>query len=115
MTDFASGLKERFDWAMYLSLEAYEVLADGRSFVRSDHDERAIGIFENLRDSVDAIAPPLVEAAEALRSGAPDLFEKTLSYALQAVGTEPGPASAADFVEILNRTVQRELPSHADD
>jgi hypothetical protein len=26
MTDIATDLKERFDWAVYLSLEAYEVL-----------------------------------------------------------------------------------------
>lgn len=114
MTDFASDLKQRFGWAMDARLEAYEVLADGRSFVRSDRDERAIGIFENLRDSVDDIPPPLIEAAEALRSGAPDLFEKTLSHALQAVGTETGLASATGFVEILNRTVRPELSSHAD-
>jgi hypothetical protein len=31
MTDFASDLKKRFDWAAYLSPEAYEVLADGIS------------------------------------------------------------------------------------
>lgn len=103
MADFASDLKQRFDWAMYLSLEAYEVLADGKSFVRSDRDERAIGIFENLRDSVDDIPPPLIEAAEALRSRAPDSFEMTLLNALQAVGTEPDPVSAADFVEVLIR------------
>ena len=114
MIDFASDLKQRFGWAMDASLEAYEVLADGRSFVRSDRDELAIGIFENLRDSVDDIPAPLIEAAEALRSDAPDLFEKTLSHALQAIGTEPGPACAADFVEILNRTVKLELSSHVE-
>jgi hypothetical protein len=45
----------------------------------------------------------LIEATEALRSRAPDLFEKTLSNALLAIGTEPDPASAADFVEVLIR------------
>jgi hypothetical protein len=101
MADFASDLKQRFIWAMDLSLEAYEVLADGRSFVRSDRDERAIGIFENLRDSVGGIPPPLIEAAESLRSRSPDAFEKTLSRTLQAVGIEPDPASATNFVEAL--------------
>jgi hypothetical protein len=114
MTDFASDLRQRFVWATDLCLEAYEVLADGRSFVRSDRDERAIALFENLNDSVVSIPPALIEAAESLRSRAPDLFEETLSRALRAVGTEPDPASAADFVEILNRAVQRELLSHAD-
>jgi hypothetical protein len=114
MADFASDLRQRFVWAMDLCLEAYEVLADGRSFVRSDQDERAIALFDNLNDSVVSIPSALIEAAEALRSRAPDLFEETLSRALRTVGTEPDPASAADFVEILNRAVQRELLSHAD-
>ena len=110
MTDFASDLQQRFVWAMDVCLESYEVLADGRSFVRSDRDERAIGIFENLRRSVDDVPPPLIEAAKALRFRAPDLFEMTFSRALQAVGVEPGPASATDFVEILNRTVNMSAP-----
>jgi hypothetical protein len=31
MIDLATDLKQRFDWAMYVSLEAYEVLPDGKS------------------------------------------------------------------------------------
>jgi hypothetical protein len=57
MTDFASDLRQRFVWAMDLCLESYEVLADGRSFVRSDQDESAIALFDNLHDSVVAIPP----------------------------------------------------------
>jgi hypothetical protein len=90
-------------------LGAHEALADGRSFIRSDQDERAIAIFESLRDSVDDIPPPLLEAAEALRSRLPDTFEKTLSRALQAVGIEPDPASAADFVQALLQSAERQL------
>jgi hypothetical protein len=33
------------------------VLPDGKSFERSDEDERLIGVFKNLFDSVDAIPP----------------------------------------------------------
>jgi hypothetical protein len=109
MADFASDLKQRFIWAMDLSLESYEVLADGKSFVRSDQDERAIGIFENLGNSVDDISPKLIEAAEAFRSRLPDAFERTLSRALQAVGIEPDPETAADFVEALLQSADRQL------
>jgi hypothetical protein len=109
MTDFASDLRERFDWAMYLSLEAYEVLPDGKSFVRSDEDERAIGIFQTLRDSVNGIPPPLIAAAEELCAAAPELFEKTLGQGVQTVGREFFPTSATGFVEVLNRTAQRDM------
>jgi ABC-type antimicrobial peptide transport system ATPase subunit len=42
--------------------------------VRSDDAESAIDIFKNLRDSVGAIPPSLIRAAEELRAVAPDLF-----------------------------------------
>lgn len=45
MADVATDLKQRFDWAMDLCLEAHEVLPDGRSFERSYRDEREIGIW----------------------------------------------------------------------
>jgi hypothetical protein len=88
MIDLATDLKQRFDWAMYVSLEAYEVLPDGKSIARSDERERAIDIFENLHDSVDAIPPPLIKATEALRDARPDLFEKTLLHGLRVVGRD---------------------------
>jgi hypothetical protein len=37
MTDLANDLKERFDWAMYQSQEAY-VVPDGKSFERRKSD-----------------------------------------------------------------------------
>jgi hypothetical protein len=47
--------------------------------------------------------------AEVLRAKAPDIFEKSLSDALGAIGTERGRARAAEFVENLNRIFQREV------
>jgi hypothetical protein len=43
------------------------VLPDGKSFERSDEDERLIGVFKNSFDSVDAIPASLIKAAEELR------------------------------------------------
>jgi hypothetical protein len=106
MKDVASDLKERFDWAMYLSLEAYVVLPDGKSFERSDEDEYAIGVYKNLRDTVDAMPLPLIEATEKLRAVAPEKFEEALVQGVRVVGFGFSPASAAEFVEVLNRTVQ---------
>src|SRR6266704_1158307 len=109
MTSFSSDLKQRFDWAMYLCLEAYEVLPDGKSFVRSDEDERAIEVFEALHDSVDAIPPSLITATEELRAFAPELFERLLAHRAQMIGPDFSPASATEFVEILSRTIQRDM------
>jgi hypothetical protein len=108
MSDFASDLKQRFGWAMDVCLESYEVLPDGRSFVRSDRDERAIELFENLRETVDAISPSLIEATENLRSAGPESFEKALARAIQAVGFGFLPTSATEFVEVLNRTAKQD-------
>jgi hypothetical protein len=80
--------------------------ADGRSFVRSDEDERAIGLFENLRDSVDAIPPSLIQATEELRTAVRDEFEAALVRRIKLVGSEFLPACAAEFVEVLNKSVQ---------
>ncbi|QRI72664.1 hypothetical protein JQ507_14865 [Bradyrhizobium sp. PSBB068] len=104
----ANDLKERFDWALYLNLEAYEELPDGRSFVRSDEAEAAIGIFESLHGSVEKIPPALLAASEALRLTTPDLFEAALTRRVQLVGSDFSPVSATEFVKALNRDVQRE-------
>jgi hypothetical protein len=109
MIDLASDLKERFDWAMYQCQEAYVVLPDGKSFERSDEDERLIGVFKNLYDSVDAIPSSLIETAEQLRAAAPEFFEKYLVHGIRVIGPDFTPTSATEFVEVLNRTVQRDL------
>lgn len=109
MIDLTSDLRKLFDSAMWNCLEAYEVLPDGKSFVRSDEDERAISMFENLCATVDAIPPSLIATAEELRSVEPELFEKLLAQEIGAIGVDFSPTSAAEFVENLNRTVQRDL------
>ena len=40
VTDLANDLKDRFDWAMYQSQEAYVVLPDGKSFERANQTAR---------------------------------------------------------------------------
>jgi hypothetical protein len=92
---------------MDVCLEAYEVLPDGKSFVRSDRDERAIELFRNLHDSVDAIPPALIEASEKLRGIEPELFEKALAHTIKTIGCGFLSKSATEFVEMLNRTFER--------
>ena len=76
-------------------------------FVRSDADECAIGLFDNLRNSVGAIPFSLVEATEELATAAPELFHKVLVRRVQMGGPDfSSPTSATEFAEILNQTVQ---------
>jgi hypothetical protein len=107
--DLLTDLQERFDWAMYLSLEAYEVLPDGKSIIRSDKDEQAIGVFRNLHDSVVSIPSNLMKTAEELRAVEPDLFELTLIYGIRTIGPKYIPADATEFVKTLNNSVQRDM------
>jgi hypothetical protein len=108
MADIATDLKQQFEWAMDLSLEAYEVLPDGKSFVRSDEDENAITLFKDLLNSVDAIPSSLIASTEKIRAAVPELFEKTLALSVQAVKAGFLPTSATEFVETLNQAVKTE-------
>jgi hypothetical protein len=99
MTDLAADLRQRFDWARDVCLEAYEVLPDGRSFERSDEDERAIGIFDRLIDTVVAIPQALIASAEQLRRANPEFFERRLEQVIGAVGAALTPADAAQFLD----------------
>lgn len=106
MSDLAANLKKQFNATMFDRLVAYWVLPDGKSFDRSDEDESAIKIFETLLATVDAIPSSLINAAEELRAAEPDKFKDTLLRGLRSVGYGFSPASAAEFVEEINRTVQ---------
>jgi hypothetical protein len=110
MTDFATDLKTNFDAMMFDRLEAYWVLPDGKSFERSDEDENAIGLFEVLLASVDAIPSSLTKAAEELRAAEPEKFRDALSRGLESVGYGFLPASATEFVGELSRNVRGEMP-----
>jgi hypothetical protein len=59
-----------------------------------------------LRDSVDAIPPSLIQATEELRTAVRDEFEAALVRRIKLVGSEFLPACAAEFVEVLNKSVQ---------
>jgi hypothetical protein len=110
MTDIASDLRERFDFAIISFLERYEVPPDGQSVTDlSDEDSKAVELLKSLSDTVDAIPPSLIEGSETLRDTAPDLFEKMLTHGVQVVGFGFAPATATEFLEALNRTIQRDM------
>ena len=105
MTDIATDLRERFDFAIIWFLEQYEVLPDRQS----DQDSKAVELLNTLRDTVDAIPPLLIETTETLRDTTPDLFEKMLTHGVQVVGFGFAPTTATEFLEVLNRTIERDM------
>lgn len=110
----ASDLKERFFCAELWFLEKWEMYGvnpDGKSVpdVLTDEEKVAVDIFKILRDTVDTIPPTLIKTTEELRAARLDLFEKALVHSVQVVGLGFSPASATEFVEVLNRTLQSEV------
>jgi hypothetical protein len=115
MTDIASDLRNRFDFAVLWFHEKCELdstLLDEDAIVDLTDDEaRAINILEALCDTIDAIPPSLIKETEDLRDAWPELFETTLVHGVQVVGFGFFPTSATAFVEALNRPVQRDAGS----
>jgi hypothetical protein len=74
----------------------------------TDDETRAVKILENLRDTIDAIPTSLIKETEELPNAWPELFDKTLVHGVQVVGFGFFPTSATEFIEVLNRTVQRD-------
>ena len=117
LTEIASDLRERFDFAVLWFHEKCELdansLLDEHAIVDFTDDEaRAVKILENLRYTIDAISPSLIKETEELRDAWPEIFETTLVHGVQVVGFGFFPTSATGFVEVLNRTVQRDARSH---
>jgi hypothetical protein len=109
-TDIAADLRDRFEGAIIWFYERSEVMSDGESDSDlSDDDAKAVELLKALLDTVDAIPRELIEASEKLRYAAPDLFEKMLVHAVQVVGFGFEPTTAAEFLEALNRTVERDM------
>jgi hypothetical protein len=104
MIDVAADLKERFDFAAIWFLKRNDVM-HGVEAELSDEDAKVVDILTNLRDSVDAIPPSLIDETDRLRIADPELFESTLVRGVQVVGFGFYPATATEFVKVLDRTV----------
>jgi hypothetical protein len=114
MADIATDLKEIFQSIQLYHLEKWEMYGvnpDGMSIpdVWTDEENDAIDLLKILHDTVDAIPATLMKATEEVRNDAPELFEKLLLHGVQVVGFDFHPTSATEFVEVLNRTVQRDM------
>jgi hypothetical protein len=108
--DIAADLRERFEFAIIWFYERNEVMSDGETVTDlSDGDAKAVELLKAFLDTVDAIPPTLIEASEKLRDGAPDLFEKKLVHGVQVVGFGFARTTATEFLEALNRTVERDM------
>lgn len=113
MFDVANDLRERFGYAAYFYLSAWErdpdTIIEGNTIIREEDDleEIMIDTFEALRDSVDAVPETLINNTLELRSQIePEQFEKIVVESIQAIGAGSLPRDATEFVEILNRSLQ---------
>jgi hypothetical protein len=112
MADIATVLKEKFWLSQQDFFEYWEMAGglepDGITIrdVSTDAENRTFDLLKKLSETVDAIPHPLIKAAEAIRRSQPERFEKTLMHMLRIVDATFFPASAAEFVEHVNRTVQ---------
>jgi hypothetical protein len=110
MTEIAADLRDRFEGAIIWFYERSEVMSDGESDPDlGDDDANAVELLKALLDTVDAVPATLIEASETLRQAAPDLFEKMLVHGVRAVGFGFAPTAATEFLEALNRTVERDM------
>ena len=110
LIDIAADLRERFEFTIIWFYERSEVMSDSETDPDlSDHDAKAVEILKALLDTIDAIPPALIKSSETLRNAAPDLFEKLFTHGVQVVGFVFAPASATEFLEALNRTVERDV------
>lgn len=115
MTDIASDLKERLDYAAYFYLSAWEhdseAVVDGNVIVRdeakSDFEDQMIATFEKLRDGVDGIPLTILAKTEALRVKiGQEKYEAALIEAIQNIGHTTLPQDASEFLNSLNRSLQ---------
>lgn len=113
MFDVANDLRERFDYAAYFYLSAWErdpnTRIEGNVIVREENEveEMLIDTFETLRDTVDAVPDALIEAIDALRlQFGPERYERIVVENIQAIGAQSMPRNATEFVETLNRSME---------
>ncbi len=110
LTDIAADLRDRFEGAIIWFYERSEVMSDGEADPDlSDDDAKAVELLKALLNTVDAIPPSLIATTETLRDAAPDLFEKMLVHGVQVDGFGFAPTTATEFLEALNRTVERDM------
>jgi hypothetical protein len=110
LTDIAADLRDRFEGAIIWFYERSEVMSDGESAPDLLDDEaKAVELLRALLDTVDAIPPSLIAATETVRTTAPDSFEMMLVHGVQVVGFGFAPTTATEFLEALNRTVERDM------
>lgn len=112
MQHISAELTERFDEAMYFYQSAWEHDPDmeivngcitGRDPDLEDYEGRMILLFEGLRDSVATAPVPLMVYTQLLiELLGPAQAEDVLEGLMREVGRKIFPATAADFVQVLN-------------
>lgn len=107
MTDIASDLKKRFDYAAYFYLSAWErdpngLIDEQIVYDYTDAETQLIDTFETLRDSVDAVPDSIIAAADKMRSTLGlKKYEELVGDAIQNIGRGTLPKDATEFLEAI--------------
>ncbi len=107
MTDIASDLKERFDYAAYFYLSAWErdpngLVNDQIVYDYTDAEDQLIDTFESLRDSVDVIPESIIATVEKMRATVgPEKYEELVGNAIQNIGRNTLPKDATEFLKAI--------------
>jgi hypothetical protein len=109
MFDVRQDLRERFDYAAYFYLSAWErdpdTRIEGNEIVRDERreefEDQMTDTFEALRDTVDAVPADMLKGIEDWRSrvGAKQ-YEEIVGNSL--IDMKPLPRNATEFVQVLN-------------
>jgi len=102
MCEMSERLAEAFEYSAiwYLEKGEFEEL--------TEEEGRNVDTFRAFEEVVTEISPALMQDAAELAAKYPDVFEQSLTTLLGSVSDQFRPATAAEFVEKLNRYIRHE-------
>jgi hypothetical protein len=101
-------MTQRLEQAFEYSAVWYFEMVDDMVEKLTEEDGRNIELFRALEESVKEIPPALMQDAAELAAKYPEVFELSLTTLLSSVCDQFRPATAAEFVEKLNRYIRHE-------
>jgi dsRNA-specific ribonuclease len=101
----AGRLSEAFEYSVVYLFEKVDDVAENMS----EEDGRDIATFDALKKSLRAVPHELMEQTIQLRAQNPKAFENSVRAMCAAICDTFRPATAAEFVEMLNKDMRSEI------
>ena len=102
--EMSERLAEAFEYSAIWYFEKVDDMVEELT----EEDGRNIDTFRALEKSVNEMSPALIQDAADLAAKYPELFEQSLTTLVSSVCDQFRPATAAEFVEKLNRYIRSE-------